>query len=154
MTIEVREIRYTDQGPILEAFPERDSHQLQQDQLAYMLGECLILVALTAIEAEEASESVIAVMTVEWQSDYTRFWQRHIPEIIDIAIVAQHRNAATLAQIVATAETKAFERGHRKVGWLLEGERSHVEWFITQAEKLGFVPDRNSVHYVKSITPR
>lgn len=48
---------------------------------------------------------------VQWQSDYTAFWRRNIPEIVVISV-----SDDILSEMLKIIEAIARERGHQKVG--------------------------------------
>lgn len=137
-TISVREIRYTDQGALLETFPNADPQQVQADQLAYMLGERLVLVARDT----RADQHLVGVLKMQWQSDYTRFWQRHIPEIVAVQVVESDQTDQIIGQLISAAARIVHERGHRNIGWLLPSGTTST--WLKRAEALGFQPDKRN----------
>ena len=96
-------------------------------------------------------------ITILWESPYTYFWQRSIPEIADLNVVTVYRRQGIGSTLVKACETWSKERGRSLIGIsVVQSDEYAAAQRLYPA--LGFSPDGhgttptdNELHLIKSL---
>lgn len=144
-SIQTRLIRYADIGLLMEAFPQVAPGQFQQHQLDFMLGKVLMLVAVQP--NDEADSAALGYLVLQWQSGFTPFWQRNMPEIIALGWVQTHPMQDIVGALLQACEQRVQARKHLAIGWNISAAALAPD----VAAMWGYLPERSQEHLSKSL---
>lgn len=125
--------------------------QFENYHLEHLLGKRLVLVAWL-------DESAIGYTTLMWESHYSQFWRRRIPEIVDLNIWPTYQRRGYGTALIARCESEAKQRGYSTMGISVVQSDEYAK-----AERLyralGYEPDGfgitsedNELHLIKPLT--
>ena len=89
-------------------------------------------------------------VTLKWQSDYSSFLEKNIPEISDLNVLPDYRKHGIGKILIQSCEKLAREKGKVMIGLgvgLIEdyGDAQRLYY------KLGYIPDGKGLHYKNQI---
>lgn len=124
-----------------------DGYYLEQ-----LLDKRLIFVAL------QPEITMMGYVTLVWQSDYTQFWRRTIPEIKDLNVMTPFQQRGIGTALIAACEEAARERHYIQIGIsVVQGDPDYAA-ANRLYPALGYVPDGfgitphdNELHLVKKL---
>jgi GNAT superfamily N-acetyltransferase len=125
--------------------------QFEGYYLDHLLGKRLVLVAWL-------DEMAIGYTTLMWESHYSHFWRRRIPEIVDLNIWPTYQQRGYGTALIARCEAEAKQRGYPIMGISVEQSDDYAK-----AERLyralgyepdgfGITPEDNELHLTKLLT--
>jgi GNAT superfamily N-acetyltransferase len=126
--------------------------QFEQYYLDMLLDKRLVLVAL------RPHIGLMGYVTLVWQSDYTVFWQRSVPEIKDLNVMSQFQKRGIGSALIYTCEQAARERRYVWIGISVVQYDPDYDAANRLYPALGYVPDGfgitradNELHLVKTL---
>jgi hypothetical protein len=130
----------------LEAlFPETTEGQFEADYLEQLQDIRTVLVAVE--RDEEGERTYFGYATVRWQSDYTQFWRRNIPEIVDLQVAEPYQ--AIASALVVACESLVREKGYTTLGTSIKQNDADATCFYSE---LGYVlPDFGTVLHDQTV---
>ncbi len=155
MNYNIRKMQSRDQEPLAEAFPHKREGRFEDYYLDQLQQKHILFVAYEA--PEEADPIYYGYGLIVWESKYTQFWRRNIPEIVDLNVAAAYRKRGIGSAIIAACEAAAKQAGYISIG--ISVERSDEYAAANRLyPALGYVPDGygitpedNELHLVKSL---
>jgi GNAT superfamily N-acetyltransferase len=139
----------------LEAlFPDITEGQFEADYLEQLQNIRTVLVAVE--KDEEGERTYFGYVSIHWTSDYTEFWRRNIPEIVDLQVAEPYRKQGIGSALVAACETLVREKGYTTLGTSIKQNDAAATRFYSE---LGYVlpdfgtapHDDQTVHLIKSL---
>ncbi len=152
----IRKIQSRDVQSLADSFSHQDHDYFETLYLEHIQEQRQVFVS---VEKDKAGERhYYACVSLSYESDYTQFWRRNIPEITDLYVLASHRKQGIGTALIATCEMAAKEKGYQHIGISLvqADENNFLQQFY---EKLGYraegfavSDDDNQVHLAKRLT--
>src|SRR5687767_11750885 len=107
-------IRYMlslDSEALAETFEEwhKPLSQFENYYLEHLLDKRLVLVA-------RLDDQAIGYTTLVWESLYTHFWRRRIPEVVDLNVWPIYQRQGIGTALIARCEAEAKKRGFSHLG--------------------------------------
>lgn len=91
----------------------------------------------------ELEGEFVGYLTIVWNSQYTQFKEKGIPEIVDLNVLIKHRNKGVASKLIDEAEERISKRSYYSgigVG-LIPDYGSAQRLYV----KRGYIPDGNGV---------
>jgi len=138
----------------LEAlFPDTTEGQFEADYLEHLQNIRTVLVAVE--KDEEGERTYFGYASIRWKSDYTQFWQRNIPEIIDLQVAEPYRRQGIDSALIAACEALVREKSYTTLGTSIkQGDKATSRFY----SELGYAPtnfsittDDNLMHLSKTL---
>src|SRR5215510_10427263 len=99
----------------LEAlFPDKREGQFDDYYLEHLQDIRTVLVAVE--KDEEGERTYFGYVTIRWESGYTQFWRRNIPEIVDLNVAESYRRQGIGSALIAACESLVREKGYAMIG--------------------------------------
>jgi len=157
VTYTIRKMQRRDQEPLAEQFPHKREGRFEDYYLDQLQGKCILLVAYDA-SAEADEPRYLGYVTLQWESTYTQFWRRGIPEIADLNVMEARRKQGIGSALITACEDAAREAGYEAIGIsVVQSEEYAAANRLYPA--LGYEPDGfgitrsdNELHLMKSLT--
>ena len=148
----IRRMVSADSEALAQTFEEwhKPLSQFENYYLEHLLEKRLVLVAWLHEEA-------IGYTTLMWESHYTHFWRRRIPEVVDLNVWPTYQRQGIGTALIARCESEAKQRGYSTLGISVVQDNDYAK-----AERLyralGYEPDGfgitqedNELHLVKKL---
>lgn len=148
----IRRMTSSDSEALAETFADwhKPLSQFENYYLEHLLDKRLVLVA-------RLDEGAIGYTTLVWESPYTHFWRRRIPEVVDLNVWPTYQRQGIGAALIARCEAEARQRGFSHLGISVVQDEDYAK-----AERLyralGYEPDGfgitkedNELHLVKKL---
>lgn len=138
----------------LEAlFPDTTEGQFEADYLEQLQD---IRTMLIAVERDEEGErTYFGYATILWTSNYTEFWRRNIPEIVDLQVAEPYHREGIGSALVTACESLVREKGYTTLGTSMkQGDKAASRLYSELGYVLpdfGTVPHDQTVHLIKSL---
>lgn len=163
--IQIRKIRSTDQEPLAHSFAvmNKTLEKFEQYYLDALLQKRVVFVALmsqsqTPTDDNETIQVPVGYVTLMWESPYTQFWRRRIPEIVDLNVVPQYRQQGIGSALIRACEDEARQHGYQKIGISVVQDDPDYAPARRLYPQLGYEPDGygitrldNELHLWKSL---
>ncbi len=88
--------------------------------------------------------SVVAYVTIVWNSDYEPFRQQGIPEIVDLNVIDEYQRQGIGTRLICAAEQIVAQRAYPQIGIAVEQSSEYLA-ANKLYPKLGYVPDGNEI---------
>lgn len=101
---------------------------------------------LRSIIVAKVNGKFCGYVTLKYKSEYSGFNHKDIPEISDLNVLPEYRNAGVGTSLIIACEKLAEDRGCRTVGIGvgMTADYGNAQRLYVQ---LGYVPDGNGLHY-------
>ena len=130
-----------------DLFPDTTEGQFEADYLEQLQDIRTVLVAIE--KDEEGERTYFGYATIRWTSNYTEFWRRNIPEIVDLQVAEPYRRQGIGAALVAACETLVREKGYTILGTSIKQNDADATCFYSE---LGYVlPDFGTVLHDQTV---
>lgn len=164
----VRPMVGQDRELLMALFPEKPEEQFESRYYLEHLQERRIVLVAGAKVKDETEDEAETKMRWElygygcilWESPYTHFWRRRVPEIVDLNVAEPFRQRGIATAIIAKCEQICRERGYEQLGISVEQSADYAA-ANRLYPKLGYVPDGfgisqhdNELHLVKSLVEK
>ena len=103
---------------LADCFPHLGDVPFEAYYLGQLQGQCSALVALQT--DADGIRNYLGYSVVRWQSGATAFWQRNIPEIVDLNVIAGARRQGIGAALLHACERAASEKAYDHIGVAIE----------------------------------
>jgi GNAT superfamily N-acetyltransferase len=138
----------------LEAlFPDTTEGQFEADYLEQLQDIRIVLVAVE--KDEEGERTYFGYATIRWTSNYTEFWRRNIPEIVDVQVAEPYCREGIGSALVAACESLVREKGYTTLGTTITQNDAAANRLYSE---LGYVPhgfgtssNDKALHLIKSL---
>jgi GNAT superfamily N-acetyltransferase len=155
VTYTIRKMQSRDLEPLAELFPHKREGRFEDYYLEHLQGQRLLFVAY---EVPEESEPIYyGYVTLQWESQYTQFWRRNIPEITDLNVAKTHRKQGVGSALIAACEAAARKAGFSIIGIsVVQSEEYEAANRLYPAlgyepDGHGITPDDDELHLVKKL---
>ncbi|MCU0512847.1 MAG: GNAT family N-acetyltransferase [Anaerolineae bacterium] len=154
--IHIRSLLATDAEALAELFApwHKPLSQFEQYYLEQLLDKRLVLVALSP------AAGPMGYVTILWESPYTHFWRRGIPEIVDLNVMTAYQRRGVGSALIARCEAQARQRGYRRLGISVVQADPDYAAARRLYPALGYVPDGfgltpedHELHLFKTLLP-
>jgi GNAT superfamily N-acetyltransferase len=148
----IRRMISSDAEAIAETFDSwhKPVSQFEAYYMDQLLEKRLVLIAWI-------DDVAIGYTTILWESSYSQFWRRRIPEIVDLNVWPTYQKQGIGTALIARCEAEARQRGYIVMGISVEQSEDY-----TKAERLyralgyepdgfGITPEDNELHLIKSL---
>jgi len=133
---DIRQMRARDAADLHDCFPDKPVQKFEQYYIDQLTDKRLVFVAYDPATADQP-QHIYGYVTLVWESGYTQFWRRNIPEIVDLNVVEDQRNHGIGRQLIAHCERVARDHGYHKLGIsVVQGDAATPLY-----PKLGYEPD-------------
>jgi GNAT superfamily N-acetyltransferase len=118
----IQKMQSRDIEALQELFPDKPEEQFAADYLEQLQDIRTVFVAVE--KDDEGTRTYFGYVTILWQSDYTQFWRRNIPEIVDLQVAEPYRKQGIGSALIAACETYVREKGYTTIGVCVEQNAS------------------------------
>ena len=148
----IRRMASSDSEALAETFLEwhKPLSQFENYYLEHLLEKRLVLVALLDDEA-------VGYTTLVWESPYTHFWRRRIPEVVDLNVWPTYQRQGIGTALIARCESEAAKRGfsHLGISVVQSDEYAKAERLYRalgyEPDGFGITEEDNELHLVKKL---
>jgi len=154
----IRKMQRRDQEPLAERFPHKREGRFEEYYLEHLQNLRVLFVAYEKREDEEPR--YLGYVTLQWESKYTQFWRRTIPEITDLNVAEPYRKQGIGSALIAACETEARRAGFSTIGISVEQSEEYAaanRLYPTlgyEPDGHGITPDDNELHLVKKLSAK
>lgn len=99
-------------------FPDKREGQFEDYYLEHLRDIRTVLVAVE--KSEEGERTYFGYVTIRWESNYTQFWRRNIPEVVDLNVAEPYRRRGIGSALIAACESLAREKGYSDIGFIVD----------------------------------
>ena len=99
-------------------FPDKREGQFEDYYLEHLRDIRTVLVAVE--KDEEGERTYFGYVTIRWESNYTQFWRRNIPEVVDLNVAEPYRRQGIGSALIAACESLAREKGYSDIGFIVD----------------------------------
>lgn len=151
----VRKLQNRDIEGLIDLFPNKREGRFEEYYLEHLQDKRTVLVAVE--KNEEGEQTYFGYVTVLWESAYTQFWRRNIPEIVDLNVAEAYRKQGIGSALIAACESIVREKGYPTIGISVEQSDIYAEAnrlyskLGYQADGFGITPADNEVHLIKTL---
>ena len=144
-----------DQEFLAQAFPHTREGRFEDYYLDQLQGKHILFVAYEA--PEDTQPIYYGYGLIVWESKYTQFWRRTIPEIVDLNVAQPYRKRGIGSAIIAACEAAAQEAGYISIGIsVVQTEEYAAANRLYPAlgyrpDGYGITPEDNELHLMKSL---
>jgi len=151
-SLNIRRMAALDSEALADTFAawHKPLSQFENYYLEQMLEKRLVLVALLG-------EKIIGYNTLIWESPYTHFWRRRIPEIVDLNVWPTYQRQGVGKALIARCEMEAHAHGYMYVGISVvqtsdyaNAERLYRALFYVP-DGFGVTHEDNELHLIKKL---
>ena len=151
----IQKMQKRDIEALHELFPDKREGQFEDYYLEHLQDKRTVFVAVE--KSEEGERTYFGYVTIRWESNYTQFWRRNIPEIADLNVAESYRGQGIGSALIAACESLVREKGFPMVGISVEQSDTYAN-ANRLYPKLGYVPDGfgitpddNELHLIKTL---
>jgi len=151
-SLTIRRMAAMDSDALADTFADwhKPLSQFENYYLEQLLEKRLVLVALLG-------EIAVGYTTLVWESPYTHFWRRRVPEIVDLNVWPTYQRQGIGTALIARCEQEALTRGHIYLGISVvqtddyaKAERLYRA-LTYEPDGFGVTPEDNELHLVKKL---
>lgn len=151
----IQTIQSRDIQSLADTFPEQDFDYFNNLYIDHLQEGSVVYVA--SYKNAGGERSYYGYVRVVWDSGYTQFWRRNIPEITDLYIHPHYRKQGIATDLISSCEASIKAKGYNVVGISVIQAADSVN-VQSIYEKLGYVSDGfglseqdNCLHFVKNL---
>lgn len=151
----IRKMQGRDVEGLTDLYPEKGAEQFESYYVEHLQDKRTVFVAVA--KSDEGEFTYFGYVTLVWESGYTQFWRRNIPEIVDLNVAAPYRKQGIGSDLIAACENFAREKGYPTLGISVEQSPDYAA-ANRLYPALGYAPDGfgitehdNELHLVKSL---
>lgn len=135
--ITIRKMIATDAGAIAEVFEtwHKTVEQYERYYLEQLLNKRLVLVAV------HPDDGITGYVTILWESNYSHFWRRSIPEIVDLNVWPSFQRRGIGTALIRACEIQAKQRGYSIMGISVVQDDPDYAAARRLYPALGYIPD-------------
>jgi len=137
--VTIRKMTARDQDRLHALFAEKSDSLYETYYVEQLTEKRLLLVAYE--QPEDAPMQLYGYVTLLWESPYTQFWRRNVPEIVDLNVIATQRQQGIGTQLIRACETHARERGYSRIGISVVQDDPDYAAARRLYPQLGYEPD-------------
>lgn len=149
----IQTIQSRDVQSLADTFTEQDYDYFNAMYIDHLQGGCVVYVVSDKDDTGE--RHYYAYVRLVWESSYTQFWRRNIPEITDLYVLPAYRKQGVATELISACEKISQDKGHPVIGISVLQATSSIS---LQSEKLGYVSDGfgineqdNQRHLIKNL---
>ncbi|MGJ3239066.1 MAG: GNAT family N-acetyltransferase [Anaerolineae bacterium] len=120
---DIRNIQRRDLIALSEQFPEPVPDYFETMYIDHLQQLCQVWVALDT--TSEDAPHYLGYVRVVWESGYTQFWRRNIPEITDLYVLEAMRGQGIGRSLIASCEHVVRANGQAHIGISIEQISGH-----------------------------
>ena len=151
----IRRIQSRDVQSLADTFTHQDYEYFETIYLEHLQEQRVCFVV--SEKDKDGERHYFGYVSLLWESNYTQFWRRNIPEITDLYVLASYRKQGIGKALINACEKAVADKGQNKIGISVVQDDEHK---FVQAiyEKSGYVADGfgvtesdNQLHLVKEL---
>lgn len=152
MISSIRKIRSRDIQGLADTFSHVDDDYFEMMYLEHIQETQMSFIAVNKHEDEIR---YLGYASIAWESNYTQFWRRNIPEITDVYVHESHRRRGFGKMLITACEVAAKHAKHNNIGISVTqsdeflAAQALYEKLGYQADGFGISTDNNQLHLLK-----
>ncbi len=154
--LSIRNIQSRDILSLADTFIQQDETYFNTLYIDHLQTTRHSLIAVQP--ANDGERLYLGYGSVVWESGYTQFWRRNIPEITDLFVQVAYRRQGIATQLIRACERASQERGFSSIGISVEQSDTyqHAQALYQklgyQADSFGVTSRDNQLHLVKKLS--
>lgn len=137
-TYHIRTIQGRDLQALNETFEQVDHDYFEQIYLDHLQGGRCSWIAYAPVDKRRRYVGYISLV---WESTYTPFWRRHIPEITDLFVHEGYRRQGIARQLIHTCEAAAKTAKRRYMGISVLQDDAATAHLTAMSIAMGYQPE-------------
>lgn len=131
----IRKIQSRDVQSLTDTFPEQASDYFDNLYIEHLQETHTLFVA--SDKDDDGNRLYYGYVCLSWESGYTQFWRRNIPEITDLFVHKNHRQQGLARQLISACEDIVRSKNYTMVG-IRVAQSTDSEWLKSLYERLGY----------------
>lgn len=133
--VTIRPLRAADCHLLADLYPEKGDALFERYYLEHLRDLRPVWVAVLP------DGELAGYVCLLWESPYTQFWRRNVPEIVDLNVIEEQRRQGIGSALIAACESAAQERGYRRIGISVVQDDPDYAAARSLYPSLGYEPD-------------
>lgn len=154
--LSIRNIQSRDILFLADLFDEQDENYFNTLYIDHLQATRHSVIAMTKTDAGD--RDYLGYISIVWESGYTQFWRRNIPEITDLFVHENYRRQGIATQLIKQCEQAVKARGLKIIGISVEQTKAFkpaqalYEKLGYKADDFGVTSQDNQYHLIKTIS--
>lgn len=119
----IRKIQSRDVQSLADTFFHQNYDYFESMYLEHLQEQRLCFVAVE--KDDDGERHYYGYVSLLWESGYTQFWRRNIPEITDLYVLASQRRQGIGTALITACEKAVGGKGQNKVGISVIQDKKH-----------------------------
>ena len=151
----IRTIQSRDVQSLADTFTEQDFAYFNNMYIDHLQDKSIVYLACK--KDMRGKRTYFGYVRVVWESTYTQFWRRNIPEITDLFVHPPYRKRGIATALISACEANIKDKDYQVVGIsVIQEEDSGVLQSIYQkldyhSDGFGLSEQDNQLHFVKNL---